>query len=156
MVARTLLGRLTAVDYSSATAAAKILSEMTGLELTGGPPQTAQDRARLAKMVVRWISEGGPPPGSIWEELPPTGQILALSAAGTESRRKTFELRLVELGRKGNPQAWDRLVELAPLDPSEAIRSDLAELDRAAALRDQLFELRGVLAEKDPDSTLAF
>jgi len=127
MVARSLLGRLTSADYSSATAAAKILGEMTGLELTRGPPLTAQDRSRFAKLVIRWIAESGPPPGSIWEELPPVGDILALSASGTKSQRMIFQRRLVELGHKGNRQAWDRMVELSPLETSEAIRNGLAE-----------------------------
>jgi len=124
---RSMLARLTSADYSTATAAAGILTDMTQLELTSGPPQTAQERSRLARLVIRWIAEGGPPPGNIWEELPPAGDILTMSGLGTESRRMTFERHLIELGRKGNRQAWDRLVEIVPLETSKAIRSTLTE-----------------------------
>ncbi|NIA21249.1 MAG: hypothetical protein GWP05_04605 [Anaerolineaceae bacterium] len=50
-----------------------------------------------------------------------------MSGSGTESRRMVFERRLIELGRKGNRQAWNRLVEVVPLETSAAIRSALAE-----------------------------
>ncbi|MBN2583340.1 MAG: hypothetical protein JXL80_09735 [Planctomycetes bacterium] len=157
-VARRLLGPLTSADNATSRAAARCLADMTGLELATGMPKTSEDRDRYGALVARWVAAGGPQPGTLWDELPSSADILAMQGDAAGSPRGEMLLRLVRQGERGNRQAWDRLVEIVPREPSAMIRNALAaELGDAdadeAALLDVL--LLADVDDRQADTLLA-
>jgi hypothetical protein len=127
IVANNLLGQLTSRDAAAGDLAAAVLGKMTGLELAGGSLDTSDGRQRYATLVKRWIDAGGPPAGQIWEPLPEPIRIMEMPDTGRGTGRERYEVRLVELGQKGNLEAWDRLVALTGVETSENIRQRVVD-----------------------------